>query len=206
MKYLTLMKLLLITSFMLNPVHANEIAHPFYFNGGFRHTFGPDYDLNRLYVGLGYQQQYWAVEAELGSGVGDDTVRENGVTVDVDSEFGYGIYALARYPFGGIGSDFFLRLGYEDLGVDTRGDSLGSNDSLAGAAYGFGFHVFKFRWGGYGLNTQGPKVMAIAYPVLMYWFFKNSRNDLDLTCPAMLAKTATIIRFSLNPSTSCVVA
>ena len=157
MKYLTLMKLLMITSFMLNPVHANEIEHPFYFNGGFRLTFGPDYDLNRLYVGLGFQQQYWAVEAELGSGVGDDTVRKNGVTVDVDSEFGYGIYALARYPFGGIGSDFFLRLGYEDLGVDTRGGSLGSNESLAGAAYGFGFHVFKFRWGGLRLEYTGTE-------------------------------------------------
>lgn len=154
MKYLIL---LVITGLALNPVQANEIERPFYFNGGYRFTLGPDYNLNRLYVGLGYQQRYLAIEAELGIGLGEDTVSEGSSTIDVDSEFGYGIYALARYPFGSIGSDFFLRLGYEDLGVSTSGGSLGNDDDLSGVAYGFGFHVFKFRWGGLRLEYTGTE-------------------------------------------------
>lgn len=136
---------------------ADSSERPFYFNGGYRITRGPDYTLNRLYAGLGYQQKYYAVEAEIGTGFVDDTVRSNGSDVDVDSRFGYGLYLLARYPFGSIGSDFFVRLGYEDLGVETSGGSLGDDDELKGAAYGFGFHIFKFRWGGLRLEYTGTE-------------------------------------------------
>lgn len=83
--------------------------------------------------------------------------------VDVDSHFGYGLYLLARYPFGRIGSDFFVRLAYEDTGVDTSGGSLGDDDELKGAAYGFGFHVFKLHWDSLRLEFTGIEGDAISF-------------------------------------------
>lgn len=123
------------------------------FSSGYRYIDGKGYDLGQIYVGYSFHlNEHLVLEGQISSGVKNDNVTVNGQRVEVSSDVGYGAFIKGRYPFGRIGSDFFVRLGYEDLATRINDDSLEFPDDLSGVALGFGFHVFNFKGGGLKLE------------------------------------------------------
>lgn len=123
------------------------------FTSGYRYIDGKGYDLGQIFVGYSFQlNENLILEGQIGSGIKNDNVAVSGERVGLSSEVGYGVFVNGRYPFGRIGSDFFLRFGYEDLATKTSGSSPEFLDDLSGIALGFGFHVFNFKGGGLRLE------------------------------------------------------
>lgn len=108
-----------------------------------RLSIADTFDFNIVQLRLGRQfSEHFSIEAEAGTGVGDDTARVGPFQVQGQINWTAGIYAVGRLPFSAKDS-VHVRAGYRaaELEVDA---GLGSSTGEAqGAAVGLGYqHTF----------------------------------------------------------------
>lgn len=91
----------------------------------------------------------FSLEGQLTRGRGDDEEVVGGVAQTIDAGWGYGGFAVMRFPIGSRGGDFFLRAGYEDNRLTgSRTNTLPRENDMRGFSYGVGFNLFSGPGGG----------------------------------------------------------
>ncbi|MEM9421346.1 MAG: hypothetical protein AAF986_02375 [Pseudomonadota bacterium] len=87
---------------------------------------------------IAYRNINFGAEAELSYGVIGDETAFLSQEIEVNAEFGMGLFSTISYPLTDKGSSIFLRLGYAQQETGNRiGDTI-VTDEAKGFAYGLG--------------------------------------------------------------------
>jgi opacity protein-like surface antigen len=91
---------------------------------------------------LGYEMSpYLAVEGRIGAGGTSDTLKINGVSVDMNLESFYAVYAKGTLPLGEMFGVYGL-VGYNSVkGKASAGGYSVTTDSQSGGSYGAGVEI-----------------------------------------------------------------
>ncbi len=109
---------------------------------GYTHYDSTGGELGMITARYGYQPyKYIGIEGELSTGIVDETVTVGTQTADIGVDIAYGLYSTVQVPFDRLGSNVFVRAGYQEIHFDLESGATTAEGELKGLGYGGGLNV-----------------------------------------------------------------
>ena len=146
----------------------------FHLGAGYTFLDFDEVEFNAVTVRGGYDfNEFFGVEGELSTGLGDESVTIEGVEIDTSLDLAFGLYAKAQYPLTEQFS-VFGRLGYVYAELEAEAEGVGGAVSAegddngvgfgAGAEYRFnGANAFRFEYTRYEFDDADADGFTLSY-------------------------------------------